>query len=82
MIIDAHCHIIDKEWYPDSWWLGIARSIVPTVKIKLGLDLTPQQIIDKIFTTMMDPTGEKLINEMDRAGIDMTVICVLDYGLS
>ena len=61
MIIDAHCHIIDKGWYPDSWWLGIARSIVPTVKIKLGVELTPQQIIDKIFSTMMDPTGENLI---------------------
>jgi len=81
MIIDAHCHIIDKGWYPDSWWLGIARSIVPTVKLKLGVELTPQQIIDKIFTTMMDPTGENLIKEMDRAGIDMAAVLVLDYGL-
>lgn len=81
MIIDAHCHIIDKGWYPDSWWLGIATSIVPTVKAKLKMEITPQQIIDKVFSTMMDPTGEKLIMEMDRAGIDMAAVLVLDYGL-
>ncbi len=81
MIIDSHCHIIDMDWYPDAWWNGIARSIAPTVKIKFGMELTPQQIIDKILSTMMDPTGENLIKEMDRSGIDMTVVCVLDYGL-
>jgi len=82
MIIDSHCHIIDKDWYSDGWWLGFAKSIAPRVKIELGMELTPQQIVEKILSTMMDPSGEMLIREMDRAGIDMTVLCVLDYGLA
>ncbi|MFX1258195.1 MAG: amidohydrolase family protein [Promethearchaeota archaeon] len=81
MIIDAHCHIIDKDWCPDTFWTGIARSIAPTIKIKRGFELTPEQIIDKIFSRMMDPTGEKLIKEMDKAEIDMAVLCVVDFGV-
>ena len=57
MIIDAHCHIKDFDWYPEKWWLGLAKSIAPRVKIELGIELTPQQIIENILSTMMDPTG-------------------------
>ncbi|MFX0072640.1 MAG: amidohydrolase family protein [Candidatus Hermodarchaeota archaeon] len=82
MIIDAHAHIVDKEWYPDTWWIEFAKSVATEVKHIVGMDLTPQQIIDKLLINVMDPTGEKLISEMDRAGIDMTVICAQDYGLA
>jgi predicted TIM-barrel fold metal-dependent hydrolase len=82
MIIDAHCHIFNIDWYPDAWWIGLAKSIAPVVKKEIGLELTPQQIVEKIFSTVMDPTGEKLINEMNRAGIDISVICPQDFGLA
>ncbi|TFG07457.1 MAG: amidohydrolase [Promethearchaeota archaeon] len=81
LIIDAHAHIVDKDWYPDKWWTGLATSIVSEVKNIFNMELTPQQIIDKLLFNVFDPTGEKLIGEMDRAGIDMTVICVQDYGI-
>ncbi len=82
MIIDAHCHIKDFDWYPEKWWVGLAKSIGSRVKIEMGIELSPQQIIEKILSTMMDPTGEMLIREMDRAGIDMTVILIQDFGLA
>ena len=82
MIIDAHCHIKDFDWYPEKWWVGLAKSIGLRVKKEMGIKLSPQQIKDKILSTMMDPTGEMLIREMDRAGIDMTVILIQDFGLA
>lgn len=82
MIIDAHSHIVDKDWYPEKYWTELAKVFVAPAKRLLGIDITPQQIVDQIFPTFFDPTGEKLIAEMDDAGIDMTVICVQDFGLA
>jgi predicted TIM-barrel fold metal-dependent hydrolase len=81
LIIDAHSHIVDKEWYPDKWWNDLAKAFVDPVKHLLGMELTPPQIVEQIMPTFFDPTGEKCLAEMDNAGIDMTVICAQDYGL-
>ncbi|WXG39653.1 MAG: amidohydrolase family protein [Candidatus Freyarchaeum deiterrae] len=81
MIIDAHSHIVDKDWYPTTWWNELAKVYVKPVKKLLGMDMTPQQIIDQLLPNFFDPTGEKLIAQMKNFGIDMTVACVQDYGL-
>ncbi|MGQ9722514.1 MAG: amidohydrolase family protein [Candidatus Jordarchaeum sp.] len=81
MIIDAHSHIVDKDWYPDKWWNDLAKAFVDPVKHLLGMELTAPQIVEQIMPSFYDPTGEKCLAEMDNAGIDMTVICAQDYGL-
>ena len=73
---------MDKDWYPEKYWTELAKVFVAPAKQLLGIDITPQQIIDQIFPTFFDPTGEKLIAEMDNAGIDITVICAQDFGLA
>ena len=82
MIIDAHCHIVDKDWYPDKWWNDLAKIYIYPLKRLTGMDMTTHQIVEQIMPDFYDPTGEKLIAEMDKAGIDMTVICPLDVGLA
>jgi len=81
LIIDAHCHIVDKDWYPERWWIELAKVFVAPVKHLLGVEMTPKQIVEDIMPNFYDPTGEKLIAEMDKSGIDVTVICAQDYGL-
>jgi predicted TIM-barrel fold metal-dependent hydrolase len=65
-----------------TWWNELAKLYVKPIKQLLGMDMTPQQLIDQLLPSLLDPTGEKLIAQMKNAGIDMTVACALDYGLA
>jgi predicted TIM-barrel fold metal-dependent hydrolase len=82
MIIDAHCHLVDKDWHNDKWWDELAKIYAIEMKHK-GLGDMPLKMIKKrIFSAFYDTTGEKLLKEMDRAGIDMTIIFAFDTGLA
>ena len=64
LIIDTHCHVWDEESLSDE-----LRSILNTTAEKYKFDLS----------LLLDATPERLIKEMDEAGIDKTVILALDY---
>ncbi len=64
MIIDAHCHV----WEEKNMSVELKEIIYQTSK-NFGLD--PD--------LMMDGTSDRLIREMDEAGIDKAVIVALDY---
>ena len=64
MIIDAHCHIWDKDLASDE-----LLDIIYEICKQYNFD--PNQLIDG--------SAERLIKEMDEAGIDKTVILGLDY---
>lgn len=80
MIIDAHAHIVDRDWYPEKWWSSIAKFFLQKSGNYNKMDLSAMS--EGISSFLSDPSGEKLIDAMDKANIDMTVICVLDYGLA
>jgi len=44
----------------------------------VGKTMTYEAILKKALETWADPTGERLIALMDEAGIDLTVICMVD----
>ena len=64
LIIDAHCHIWDKDLASDE-----LLDIIYEICKQYNFD--PNQLIDG--------SAERLIKEMDEAGIDKTVILGLDY---
>jgi len=75
MIIDTHYHlmpVVTERMAEDmaGYTLGAARV--------MGKDLTRERIIKEAVETWADPTGERLIALMDEAGIDLTVICMVD----
>ena len=78
MIIDFHTHLLDRSWLPDQWWQWFERFHAgsrgtfsrPFTKNKEG-----------IIETLLDPDGSKLIAAMDAAGIDISVVLPLDFGL-
>ena len=80
MIVDFHYHVVDRTWYHDNWWKGIAQSAVQILR-SAGIEMKAEEIIDVLLPQVLDPTGEKLISNMDQAGIDTTVILPLDYGI-
>ncbi|MGQ9722360.1 MAG: amidohydrolase family protein [Candidatus Jordarchaeum sp.] len=64
MIIDAHCHIWEEKMMSVE-----LKEIIYEISKNLGLDPN----------LTMDGTSDRLIREMDEAGIDRTVILALDY---
>ncbi|MGQ9460396.1 MAG: amidohydrolase family protein [Candidatus Bathyarchaeaceae archaeon] len=81
MIVDFHYHVVDRKWYHENWWNGIAQGAVPIAK-SLGIEMKPEEIKEEIMIPQYsDPTGEKLLSNMDEAGVDTTVILPLDLGI-
>ncbi len=75
MIIDVHYHLIpvvteqmisDMLKYP----LQAARA--------MGKKIDPEKLKEMAAEQWADPTGERLMATMDDAGIDLTVICMVD----
>ncbi len=82
MIIDAHCHLTDRDWIADKWWDEVAKIYAIGLKHK-GLGEMPLDMIKtRIFKALYDPDGKKLLREMDRAGIDKTIVFPVDFGLA
>jgi predicted TIM-barrel fold metal-dependent hydrolase len=75
MIIDVHYHLMPAVNKPvvenlSKFLLQAAKSMGRTVNI--------EEIEKRALETWADPTGERLIADMDAAGIDFTVICMVD----
>lgn len=64
LIIDAHCHVWEKKLMSED-----LMDILRTSAEAFGLDLED----------LLNGTSERLVREMDEAGIDKTVIVALDY---
>lgn len=64
LIIDAHCHI-----WEESLMSPELKGILQAVAKQFGYDMK----------LILDGTVERLIREMDEAGIDKTVLLALDY---
>ena len=65
MIIDAHCHIWEKDLVK-----GDMARIVDSIVVELGF---------KDKDNLYNGSLQRLINDMDEAGIDKTVILPLDF---
>ena len=75
MIIDTHCHLIPA--INEERAARMAQYAIRAADI-MGKAITPEAIVQKALETWADPTGERLITLMDDAGIDLTVICMVD----
>ncbi|MGD0277086.1 MAG: hypothetical protein ABSB79_13710, partial [Syntrophales bacterium] len=81
MIIDAHCHLWTWDVISNNYWDELADIGVDFFRRnKLG-DITRDVAKAAILDGMMDADGSKLIASMDNAGVDMTFIMALDWGL-
>jgi len=80
MLIDAHYHLLAREWYPEGWWQTVVSMYVNGMK-NLGMEMPPEMIMETMVPSMWDPEGEALINDMNANGIDATVLLPMDYWL-
>jgi predicted TIM-barrel fold metal-dependent hydrolase len=82
MIIDAHAHLWCEDWLPDVYWDELAERMASIRMRQTGEKIPGSEMRKRNLSLFNDPTGERLIAEMDEAGIDKTIILPLDYGLA
>lgn len=75
MIIDAHTHLYSAEMTP-SYWIDSMAAYGSAIS-----DRTPEYVRERIERDWFDPQADLLIADMDAAGIDRSVVFVLDFGL-
>lgn len=75
MIIDAHTHLYGPELSP-RWWIDAMA--------RYGSQLSgrpAEYVRERIEHDWFDDTGDRLVGDMDAAGIDRSIVFVLDLGL-
>lgn len=80
MIIDMHRHFVAREWYSENFWKGYARMTQQTSS-GMGVPIPLEFIQTQIIPTIFDISGEKHLEQMDKAGIDKSAVFLFDTGL-
>ena len=81
MIIDVHRHLIVKGTVQGHYIRGAQKSFVMMYNKTHNTNVSPQDFTEKIVRPWIDPNADNIIEEMDAAGVDKTVIFAVDYGL-
>lgn len=81
MIIDSHYHLFWEGSDPYEWFLGLARVGVEVFGRETGEYGDPVELFKGLMPMLSDQTGDKLVAEMDKANIDVTVLAPLDFWL-
>jgi len=75
MIIDIHYHLMPVV--TEEMATRFVKHALRAAEI-MGKTIDPEAIVQTALETWADPSGERLIALMDDAGIDLTVICMVD----
>ncbi|MGQ9720942.1 MAG: amidohydrolase family protein [Candidatus Jordarchaeum sp.] len=75
MIVDVHCHLSHRDFYPDIYWNLLAQSL------SKNLDIPSEQVLRNIMPDFWQKDASKLVENMDNAGVDKAVIMPVDFEL-
>jgi hypothetical protein len=81
MVIDMHTHLFGRGWVPKAFYYGVARFITHAFA-KQGVRESAEEIGNALMDSTDDPAGEMLLSEMQEAGIDLSVVFPVDFGLA
>jgi hypothetical protein len=79
MIIDAHVHLTRPGYVRKKFLCGNSRMASSLYNRVHKTNITPDDYVEMV-KDRIDPTGEKLIAEMDAAGVDKSVIFGVDWA--
>lgn len=80
-VVDIHSHVWAEDWLPPRFWDAFV-DIAVRQNEKKGETVDPERIRETYLPTYWDPTGEKLLERMEEAGIDTQVVFGVDFGLA
>ncbi|MCP4752469.1 MAG: hypothetical protein GY866_16385, partial [Proteobacteria bacterium] len=78
MIIDAHVHLTKPGYVRGKFLRANSRMATSLYNRVHKTNITPADYIEKV-KERVDPTGDKLIEMMDEAGIDKAVAFGVDW---
>lgn len=78
MIIDVHTHISYKDYFSDYFIDGIRENIVGQIEKKNGVKISLSIVSRLINGTLSDHDCQKLIEQMNDANIDKSVLLPID----
>lgn len=74
-IVDAHLHVLDREWIPR----GVRRAWARQAAGRRHPTGDPEAIEARVMVRQSDPTGALTIAAFDRLGVDAGMIPVVDW---
>jgi len=77
-IVDSHCHVASEEHIPLSFVDGAVANMASALAAQ-GIDIKPSTLRDRFLAHLQDPLCDKLVEEMERAGISHSVLLVPDF---
>ena len=75
MIVDVHYHMIPMM--PEEMIDSVLQDPIRMARV-MGRQGDHASLLEKARALWGDPEGEKLIQSMDEAGVDFTIICAID----
>jgi hypothetical protein len=75
MIVDVHYHMIPMM--PEEMIEGLLEDPLRMAKV-MGREVDRASLFEKAKALWGDPEGDKLIQSMDEAGVDFTLVCAVD----
>lgn len=77
MVIDVHAHCAYHKLYPHKFMEGIIASVYASGQ----LDGVPERLVQNILkSNMRDIDSAALLKQMDEAGIDKSILLIVDLG--
>ena len=74
-VIDGHCHVWGRGFVPPAFF---ARAAAGWAAREAGR--TPAMILPRLLEGIVDETGDDFVANMDRAGVDVSLVMMLDVG--
>ncbi len=81
MNIDGHVHLVGEGWIKEDFFVNLARIISAGAGKGSGVFPDPVSLLPDIRKALFETSGEKLLKEMDTAGLEHSCIFAVDYGL-
>ena len=81
-IIDAHRHLVGTGWTRGSYVKSIGSMYLGLWNRVHKKNLSFDEYLNTVMRTFLDPEGDRMVEEMDKAGVDKTVIFAVDWGLA
>nr|MDO8080164.1 amidohydrolase family protein [Candidatus Freyarchaeota archaeon] len=75
MIVDMHCHLSHRDFYPDIYWELLAQSL------SKNLGIPSEQVLRDMMPDFWQKDAGKIVEDMDNAGVDKAVIMPVDFEL-
>jgi predicted TIM-barrel fold metal-dependent hydrolase len=81
IVYDGHCHVASTELIPHGFTHDVAGNVTARLTA-MGLPAETDRIAARYAQEMGDHLADRLIVEMDAAGVDRSVLLYPDFGLT